>query len=97
MGALRHLSQQFTSLSVSLCFHLEVLRECVSGIWRPTPPSATHAHTHKHTIALVFCTVYQWGAKETALALSNFTANRYLHHASSSDSKHVCQTDAKCI
>lgn len=29
----------------SLCFTLEVLGECVSGIWRPTPPSHT----------LIFC------------------------------------------
>lgn len=28
----------------SLCFTLEVLGECVSGIWRPTPPSHTYTH-----------------------------------------------------
>jgi len=57
-----------------------------------------HAHhTHAPTLTLIFCTMQRWGATKTALALSNFTANRYLRHASCSDSKHVCQTDAKCI
>lgn len=66
-GSLWHLSQQFTSLSVSLCFHLEVLGECVLGIWRPSPPLCqTHKYTDcaTHTLAgtLLFCTVQQYGA-----------------------------------
>lgn len=79
VGLLRHLSQQFTSLSVSLCLHLEVLGECVSGIWSPTrPPPRAHGRAH----ALVFCRVQRRGATKTPLALSSFTANRYSRRAS---------------